>query len=148
MAKSCFFCFFINWDKVEVHKNKQKQKRKKKRTRPISNHLDRSSLVRKVYIILQKICFNMNQDWLVYSDSWVRNQSALFEDRTHARDSWLVLVQSSLISMFGTFADMRHVDSRISNCESFKLIQNFCVFIYFHHRSWIIATYICLSSQW
>ena len=42
-----FFCVFMDRDEVEVHKNAKK----KKRTRPISSHLDRTSLVNKGFII-------------------------------------------------------------------------------------------------
>jgi len=40
-----FFCVFMDRDGVEVHKLA------KKRTRPISSHLDRTSLVNKGFII-------------------------------------------------------------------------------------------------
>ena len=42
---SSFLCVFKDRDGVEVHK------RAKKRTRPISSHLDRTSLVNKGFII-------------------------------------------------------------------------------------------------
>ena len=42
---SSFFCVFMDRDGVEVHKDA------KKRTRPISSHLDRTSLVNKGFII-------------------------------------------------------------------------------------------------
>ena len=43
-----FFCVFMDRNEVEVHKNA------KKRTRPISSHLDRTSLVNKGFIIWPK----------------------------------------------------------------------------------------------
>ena len=43
---SSFFCVFMDRDGVEVHK-----RAKKKKTRPISSHLDRTSLVNKGFII-------------------------------------------------------------------------------------------------
>ena len=43
--QSSFFCVFMDRDEVEVHKLA------KKRTRPISSHLDRTSLVNKGFII-------------------------------------------------------------------------------------------------
>ena len=42
---SSFFCVFMDRDGVEVNKHA------KKRTRPISSHLDRTSLVNKGFII-------------------------------------------------------------------------------------------------
>ena len=47
-----FFCVFMDWDEVEVHKLA------KKRTRPISSHLDWTNLVNKGFIIwlLVKFC--------------------------------------------------------------------------------------------
>ena len=43
-----FFCVFMDQDEVEVYKNE------KKGTRPISSHLDRTSLVNKVFVIWPK----------------------------------------------------------------------------------------------
>ena len=50
----CFVLFFfMDRDEVEVNKN-AKKKKKKKRMRPISSHLDRTSLVNTGLIIWSK----------------------------------------------------------------------------------------------
>ena len=53
-----FFCVFMDRDEVEVHKLA------KKRTRPISSHLDWTSLVNKGYGIWKKMLFSCGTQWV------------------------------------------------------------------------------------
>jgi len=50
-CSSSIFYVFIDRDGVDVHINSQQKQQQKKRMRPISSHLDQTSLVNRGFII-------------------------------------------------------------------------------------------------